>query len=250
MSSDNFYEQLGLSPDAEDIVISAAYRALAQRYHPDKWRGDPSEAHRRMREINAAYAVLSDKAKKAQYDQTRRDSSGSDYSEHDTQESSQAFNAALAEIETKWQVACSVYHDLAEIRAQLTTISISLAFAFVVGILESKAFSQRQKLAGQMEKQFLERYFGTNPRINAYARGLIMKGDKAAARQLNQLVDVLGSDVAPELLIARIESEVRGNKRPAPGKNSDERSKEIREPLNKFRFLWSDRVNNDGCWIA
>jgi len=31
------YQILGVIQDAEDIVIKAAYRALAQRYHPDKW---------------------------------------------------------------------------------------------------------------------------------------------------------------------------------------------------------------------
>jgi molecular chaperone DnaJ len=36
-----FYQILGVQPDAEDVVIKAAYRALSQRYHPDKWAGDP-----------------------------------------------------------------------------------------------------------------------------------------------------------------------------------------------------------------
>ena len=57
------YQVLGLSPQAEDVVIVAAYRALASRYHPDKFTGpDATIAHRRMAQINAAYAVLSDPA--------------------------------------------------------------------------------------------------------------------------------------------------------------------------------------------
>ena len=69
MTSDkDYYRVLDVLDDAEDIVIRAAYRALAQRYHPDKWEGDQAEATRRMAEINAAYAVLSDPAKRAAYD--------------------------------------------------------------------------------------------------------------------------------------------------------------------------------------
>ena len=70
---EDYYRVLGVLDDAEDVVIRAAYRALAQRYHPDKWQGDPAEVSRRMAEINAAYEVLSDSLKRRQYDLTRSD---------------------------------------------------------------------------------------------------------------------------------------------------------------------------------
>ena len=73
MSEPDYYKLLGVSPDSEDIVIQAAYRALMRRYHPDK---NPSESARKKTiEINAAYAVLGDPAKRAAYD-TRRAQSG------------------------------------------------------------------------------------------------------------------------------------------------------------------------------
>ena len=64
----DYYKILGILDDAEDIIIRAAYKALAQKYHPDKWRGDVNEINLRMTEINEAYQVLSDKDKKAKYD--------------------------------------------------------------------------------------------------------------------------------------------------------------------------------------
>jgi hypothetical protein len=65
----DYYAALGLSPTSEDVVIRAAYLALMRRYHPD---GNPSEvAAARARAINAAYAVLGDPDKRAEYDQTR-----------------------------------------------------------------------------------------------------------------------------------------------------------------------------------
>ena len=71
MINQDHYSTLGVLPDAEDIVITAAFRALAQRYHPDRWKGDSAEAHRRMSEINAAYQVLGDKKRRADYDTSR-----------------------------------------------------------------------------------------------------------------------------------------------------------------------------------
>ena len=64
----DYYRTLGILDDAEDIIVRAAYRALAQRYHPDKWGGDQSDATKRMAEINEAYGVLSDPIKRTQYD--------------------------------------------------------------------------------------------------------------------------------------------------------------------------------------
>lgn len=48
------YKVLGVSPNASDEEIKAAYRALAKKYHPDLNPGD-AEAARRMNEVNAAY---------------------------------------------------------------------------------------------------------------------------------------------------------------------------------------------------
>ena len=55
----DYYRILGVLDDAEEIVIRAAYKALAQRYHPDKWTGSKDEANKRMSDINEAYGVLS-----------------------------------------------------------------------------------------------------------------------------------------------------------------------------------------------
>jgi curved DNA-binding protein CbpA len=64
----NLYEILGVSPQAEDIVIRAAYRALAQRYHPDKSADSIEIAASRMRAIQEAYDVLSDPVSRVAYD--------------------------------------------------------------------------------------------------------------------------------------------------------------------------------------
>lgn len=68
MTSD-CYAILGVTPAAEDVVIGAAYRALMRHYHPDT-NHDP-EAQARAQQISAAYAVLRDPVRRAEYDAQR-----------------------------------------------------------------------------------------------------------------------------------------------------------------------------------
>jgi|AMWB02.1.fsa_nt_gi curved DNA-binding protein len=68
MNSKDYYQVLGLKKDASAEDIKKAYRKLAVKYHPDKNQGN-KEAEEKFKEINEAYAVLSDNQKKSQYDQ-------------------------------------------------------------------------------------------------------------------------------------------------------------------------------------
>ena len=67
MASKDYYQILGLGKNASLDEIKKAFRKLAVKYHPDKNPGD-KEAEEKFKEINEAYAVLSDPEKKAQYD--------------------------------------------------------------------------------------------------------------------------------------------------------------------------------------
>ncbi|WP_036450785.1 DnaJ C-terminal domain-containing protein [Mycoplasmopsis opalescens] len=62
----DFYEILGVSKDATDAEIKAAYRKLAMEYHPDKLKDGSSD--KKMQELNEAYEVLRDKTKRENYD--------------------------------------------------------------------------------------------------------------------------------------------------------------------------------------
>ncbi|MBO5313519.1 MAG: molecular chaperone DnaJ [Clostridia bacterium] len=64
----DYYEVLGLSKGASADEIKKAYRQMAKKYHPDM-NPDDKEAEQKFKEVNEAYAILSDPEKKAQYDQ-------------------------------------------------------------------------------------------------------------------------------------------------------------------------------------
>ena len=65
--SKSLYTTLEVAPSASEAEIKKAYRKLARQYHPDVNK-DP-KAEEKFKEINAAYEVLSDKEKRAKYDQ-------------------------------------------------------------------------------------------------------------------------------------------------------------------------------------
>ncbi len=63
----DYYEILGVKKGASDDEIKRSYRKLALQYHPDRNAGD-AKAEEKFKKISEAYAVLSDKDKRAQYD--------------------------------------------------------------------------------------------------------------------------------------------------------------------------------------
>ena len=68
MDYKDYYKLLGVDRSASESDIKRAYRKLALQYHPDKNPGD-SQAEERFKEINEAYEVLGDPAKRARFDQ-------------------------------------------------------------------------------------------------------------------------------------------------------------------------------------
>ena len=68
MAKRDYYEVLGLGRDASEGEIKSAYRKMALKYHPDRNQGD-DESEAKFKEASEAYEVLSDRKRKAAYDQ-------------------------------------------------------------------------------------------------------------------------------------------------------------------------------------
>lgn len=82
MAGKDYYKILGVSKDVSDEDLKKAYRKLAMKYHPDQNQGD-KKAEESFKEVNEAYAVLSDKEKRRQYDMFGADGFQQRFSQED-----------------------------------------------------------------------------------------------------------------------------------------------------------------------
>lgn len=78
MSQEDYYRVLGVDQNAPQTKIKEAYRQLAFKHHPDRNQEDATAADK-MKKINEAYAVLSNPAKKAEYDNLKTQFGSSAY---------------------------------------------------------------------------------------------------------------------------------------------------------------------------
>lgn len=202
--STDLYAILGVLPSAEDIVIRAAYRALSQRYHPDRCPGDKTEAERRMRDINGAYEVLSSAEKREQYDLARKGCASNDRFGAAEDGVREAFEEGKKSFSAEWAIAREFYPELEEICNGLNKTSYRLTFAFQAYLLNTKQFASGEAIAGAMEDAFLETYFGTDKLIVEFAKHLIALGENEAAKELNRAVAVLGSEADAGRIIDKI----------------------------------------------
>ncbi len=205
----NYYSILGVVPTAEDIVIRAAYRALAQRYHPDRFNGSKDEANQRMAEINEAYAILSDPGKRKSYDnELKADTKGRYESEAD-QNRDDPLNDAIRDQDADWKIACKFYPDLQDTYDRLRKINSYLSSMFKVTMLDTKSYQMSEEIASEMEMRFLTRYFGDDKDILTFAKKLILAGNRDAAKALNDYVRVMGGGIEASAIIQTIAKEFR-----------------------------------------
>lgn len=200
MQSVNYYDVLGVSSAADDFVIKAAYKALAQRYHPDKFHGnakDATDAEAKMRQLNEAYQVLSDPAKRREYNASFQQRAQEN--QHNSQQKSEQDKQ-----QEDWAIALRFYPDLTELETRLGKIDPSLVSEFRSSLLASQQYEQRQRVASQLEQIYLEDYFGNEPLIVDFARELLLSGKRDGAKELNRMLKVVGASVSSETIIEEI----------------------------------------------
>lgn len=200
----DYYVVLGVLPDAEEVVIKAAYRALVQRYHPDKYAGDSSEAQRKTTELNEAYEVLSNPVRRAEYDRQRINQTKDETSSFDDDTD---VPISFDDLNADWEMATRFYPDLIQLESRLIKISNRLGIGFKLVMIESKEFEKRHIIAKALERQYLENYFGTNGKVIEFAAKLLIDGKREAAKELNKTILVLGSKIDGNRIVNELKSQ-------------------------------------------
>lgn len=171
------YDVLGVSPGTPDVVIKAAYRALAKEYHPDGPSASPDSADKFI-EIQTAYAVLSKPQARREYDAELQETIARE-----------APSTRAAWLPTApWQPVHQARLDIERICARLALYSEPLAQSFHAAYLRGECGEEPERFAMEMESNFFREYFGEDPDMQALARLLLLGGRTGAAYSLNQLM--------------------------------------------------------------
>ena len=195
----DYYAILGVLPSIEQAALSAVYKALIKKYHPDVYPGDKAEAERISRQLNAAYEVLGDEKKRAEYDKEREsDGNGSGDYEQETysRDSTQAGYDNKIE---NWDYATEFYPDAEKFRIELNKYSPELSLTYQIILLEHKAFSSAAKYALGIKEEFLKRYFGSNRKVHEFVELAIQQNRRDVALEVNKAVKILGSPSRQEV---------------------------------------------------
>lgn len=185
----NYYQILGVTQFAEDVVIKAAYRALVSMYHPDK---NPSNADDdKIKKINEAYNTLKDPPRRAEYDKKLSEQgellTGAEF------ETKMPYT--IAELDDKWKIAVSFYPDLEKNLKGLGRISWRLAFSFKIFMIETKKFNDGSAVCCEMKKAFLQKYFGSQSDALVLAEQLIDAKCVKELIWLHKIVKTMGASV-------------------------------------------------------
>lgn len=196
-TSKDYYAILGVLPSIDQAALGAVYRALMKKYHPDVFSGSKTDAERISKELNEAYGVLGDAGSRAAYDTARKakNANAGDYESQNTDDTDSG-SAKDEAIERDWEFLVKYYPNAEQERKKLAAISRAVAFAFQMSILEAKNAAQAQAVSARMKNEFLQRYFGSNPRIHEFVLEAIADQRRDVAVEVNRAIKVAGTPSA------------------------------------------------------
>ncbi len=145
-ASKDYYAVLGVLPSIEPTALKAVYLALVKKYHPDVYKGSKADAERITKELNEAYGVLGDQAKRAEYDTLRKNQSSQrgDFSQENTSDDNDGFDE---ELERDWKFVVEYYPEAEVQRLILEKITPALAFMFQIQIISNKLAKDSIKIS-------------------------------------------------------------------------------------------------------
>ncbi len=197
----DYYQILGVPRNAPQSLIKKTYAALQKIYHPDVYVGDSAFATEKIKEINEAYKILSDKRKREAHDRdlNSRNNNHDDFYEEDTWDE-KAEETYSSMKESEWDYICSFYPEADQYFKELKILSGALAFQFQMILVENKAFKDAFKISSNLEKEFLKSKFGTNSKIQSLAKDAILNNFRDFAKDLNKALNILGQNSFDKVL--------------------------------------------------
>lgn len=202
----DYYKILGISPYAEISEISAAYRALAQIYHPDKWKGDKKTGDNKIREINEAYDTLKNKNKKQKYDKEYFASKKDQPKQEDfTKQNYEQNKDFIDGLDALWKVVIEFYPDIEEERIHLHKIDKALSQVFQKIIIGTKSASDWQEMASLTVTSFFKSILATDKLVlHRFVELILLEGKRNIAIETIDAINIIG-DKDTDIITDKIE---------------------------------------------
>ena len=210
----NYYHILGLSFEANPIpeVIAATYKALVKIYHPDVFKGDKFYAEQRIKEINEAYDVLGNSSKKKEYDKKLKDElKNKEKNEEDFKYHDDEFK--VDKFKKDWEIALKVYPEIDKYKEYIKKFGLYLAAQYQVTLIQGQFFARAQQIKDDLISSFIKRKFGHSKEINELAIFLFENSEVKMAKELNQLIRVVGSDSSTKIIHSFVEDNINLTKK-------------------------------------
>lgn len=191
----DYYKILQVSPKATDSQIKSSYKSLVKKYHPDLYKGDKSFAEQKIKEINAAYDVLSNPEAKAEYDEylsPKPQQAPSQTSSHSSQPYHK--NAYQAPKTPQWSFTDSIEKEINKLENKKQTKLIIIIFfifllLFLINIIQTLHFLQNkpdipetQPIPNEPEIY----YYWENKTLDELFYEMMLESEKAYYNQLQQ----------------------------------------------------------------
>ena len=195
----NYYDIFGVSQNAEIEVIKAAHKALAKKYHPDTHSGNKKKAEEKLKDINAAFDILSNPKKRKEYD--KKIKSSDKQTGFDDKSDFHAEENGEPVLKEDWQVLIEVFPEAEEMRKHLSLYSPKLSFTFQINLIAFKGALNSAKTGKQLKNDYFQLHFGTNHELHRLVEVLLLANKRHIAKEINKKVALLGSASSERIII-------------------------------------------------
>ena len=192
---DDYYKILGIPKNAPQSLVRIIYKSLVKIYHPDLFQGDLDFATTKLKELNEAYAVISDPQKRKEYDAgPQLEDKGSDTDIFSDFNFSEEYSTYKSIIDDQWKAALEFIPNLELEAKKLERISNKLSFVFKATLIETKGFSNYLKVVQDVVEIFFTEWFGDDLLVHRLILAAIEADHKSYALDFHKAVSLLGNE--------------------------------------------------------